>query len=1109
MMTLRQLALRSLQFHWRAHLGVLLGAILSTAILVGALAVGDSVKYSLNRMALARLGKVHLALHAGDRFFRQELADQVGGELGAVAAPVIMLRGTASSEGGEQRASRVQVVGIDDRFWKLGGSTTPATGEGIVLNQRLAAKLGVIAGQDVLLRIDKPSLLSRDAPMSSVEETTFSLRLPVVGIATDEQFGRFGLEANQIPPFNAFVPIRLVQEAADLKGRVNTLLLGAREKGALTPAEANVALTKHWQLVDANLEVRELTQQGVVELRTDRVFLDEPTAKAAERAPGGQRILSYFVNELRIGGRATPYSTVTAMEGGPIPTGLKDDEVIINRWLADDLQAKIGDKLELTYFVVSTMRRLEKRSNHFRVAGIVPISGPAADRELMPPFPGVADSENCRDWKPGVPVDLKKIRDKDEVYWDAHRGTPKAFVTLAAGQAMWNNRFGNLTSVRYPITEQSRASVEACVRQALSPASIGLFFHPVREQALKASSQSLDFGQLFLGFSFFLIVAALLLMAMLFAFGVEQRSEEVGTLLALGFLPKRVQAMLLTEGALLAFVAAAIGAFLGVLYTQAVVRGLSTVWSGAVAQSELRFHAEPTTLAGGAAAGFLVALFSIWLVVRKQAKIPARELLSAGAESEARLFGGGTASGKRLPGVITAVACTVLAVIMSIAGTMGKHENAAGIFFGAGALLLIGGIAACRALLALLERGTGSPLARSLTVAGLGVRNSIRRRGRSLAVISLLASGSFLVVSIGASRHDPHHGALERSSGTGGFALYGETTLPVFQDLNSVEGQDHFGIDPKALGGARILPMRLREGDDASCLNLNRAQSPRVLGVDPALLNEAHAFTFTSVADKNWTRDPWTQLQPANGGGPIPAIGDMNTVVWGLGKGLNATLTLTDDRGNPFEVKIVGILAPSVLQGGLIISEKSFIEKFPSHSGYQVFLIDPPTAGGPVSTADVSKELTRSLEDVGMDLTPTPERLAAFNAVENTYLSIFAVLGGLGMILGSIGLGVVVLRHVLERRGELGLMRAVGFRSGALQWLVFSEHSLLLVLGLIVGLVSALLAVLPSLLSPGAEVPYASLAVTLLAIFVSGFLWTWAATAVALRSPVMAALRNE
>jgi ABC-type antimicrobial peptide transport system permease subunit len=119
------------------------------------------------------------------------------------------------------------------------------------------------------------------------------------------------------------------------------------------------------------------------------------------------------------------------------------------------------------------------------------------------------------------------------------------------------------------------------------------------------------------------------------------------------------------------------------------------------------------------------------------------------------------------------------------------------------------------------------------------------------------------------------------------------------------------------------------------------------------------------------------------------------------------------------------------------------------------------------------------------------------------------VLGALGLLLGSAGLGVVVLRNVLERRGELALLQAVGFRRGALQWLVLSEHGALLVVGLLVGGAAALVAVLPEWLRPGSDLPMASMAVTLGLVLVSGLIWTWAATRLALKGSLLPALRNE
>ena len=146
---------------------------------------------------------------------------------------------------------------------------------------------------------------------------------------------------------------------------------------------------------------------------------------------------------------------------------------------------------------------------------------------------------------------------------------------------------------------------------------------------------------------------------------------------------------------------------------------------------------------------------------------------------------------------------------------------------------------------------------------------------------------------------------------------------------------------------------------------------------------------------------------------------------------------------------------------------------------------------------------------MGLELTSTVQRLNAFNAVQNTYLGTFQVLGGLGLLLGSAGLGVVVLRNVLERRGELGLLVAVGFRRRALQGLVLSEHGALLGLGVGVGILSAAIAVLPELLSPARQLPYVSLALTLAAVLLNAALWAWLATRYALRGNLLEALRNE
>jgi ABC-type antimicrobial peptide transport system permease subunit len=224
-----------------------------------------------------------------------------------------------------------------------------------------------------------------------------------------------------------------------------------------------------------------------------------------------------------------------------------------------------------------------------------------------------------------------------------------------------------------------------------------------------------------------------------------------------------------------------------------------------------------------------------------------------------------------------------------------------------------------------------------------------------------------------------------------------------------------------------------------------------------------------------------------------------------MNKQVGDTLDYVDERGQPFRVRLVGAVANSILQGGLLIDEAEFVRRFPGSSGYRMFLIDAPSN----RVAQVSATLSRALEDAGLEVVSAPERLAQFNAVQNTYLGTFQVLGGLGLLLGSGGLGVVVLRNALERRGELALLLAVGFRRRDVQRLMLLENSVLLAAGLGLGIAAAAVAVLPAAVSAATPLPWASLGVTLAAVLANGLLWTWAATRLALRGDLLEALRNE
>jgi ABC-type antimicrobial peptide transport system permease subunit len=153
--------------------------------------------------------------------------------------------------------------------------------------------------------------------------------------------------------------------------------------------------------------------------------------------------------------------------------------------------------------------------------------------------------------------------------------------------------------------------------------------------------------------------------------------------------------------------------------------------------------------------------------------------------------------------------------------------------------------------------------------------------------------------------------------------------------------------------------------------------------------------------------------------------------------------------------------------------------------------------------------LESTLANEGFDVVDAREQLAAFLAVQNTYLSTFQSLGALGLLLGTVGLAVVQLRNVLERRGELALMRAGGFPRARLVRMVVWENAVLLLGGLGVGCVAAAVALIPQWAPQAASVPWITFASLLATIVVVGLAAGWLATRSALRAPILPALRGD
>jgi putative ABC transport system permease protein len=1077
------LVLRSLLYRWRTNLAVAAGAALGTAVLIGALGAGDSVRYSLRRIALDRLGRIEFALEAGERFFHAGLAGELAVRLGGRGAALIALSGAASARGGEARVSPVQVLGVSEEFWALGPEAASSSigAEELLLNEPLARRLGVGPGEEVLLRVPSSFLMPGEAPLSVGAEDTAALRLTVKAVLPDRGFGNFSLRVSQAAPLNAFVSRELLAARLGRAGRANLILLEAEAKRS--PAEVERALADSFRLEDAGLALRRAGAGW--ELVSERVFLEPPVERAA-LAEGGRGVLTYFVERISSAGRSLHYAFVSAPGAPRVPEDLGEGELCLNRWAASELGAGPGDQVELEFLVPGPApgSPLEKRVAEFRLREVVPIE--PGDRSLMPAFPGLAGVKNCRDWDPGMPIDISLIGERDQRYWDTYGGSPKAFVSLPAAQTMWANRFGRLTALRFG-AERDAGSIAAGIMSRLPPRSLGLAFLPVREIGLTASAHGVDFGQLFLGLSFFLITSALLLTALLFLLSVEQRAEDTGILASLGFTRGRIRRLLLAEGALVALAGSTVGALLGLAYHRGILVGLKTVWRDAVRTPAVLPYIAPHSVVLGFAGGLAAALAVIGLATISLLRIaPARSLRGLPAPQRPER---GAAGNPRRSGLAAGILAGVCA---AGAGLFVAVLSPPTSFFAAGALLLAASLALVAFILARLGRPRSSG---RLSMPGVGLENAARRRSRSLAVASLMACGIFIVTAVAANRLGVPH-PDRRESGTGGFQLIVETAVPVSLDTE------------RRLAGAEqpepgLVGFRVLEGDDASCLNLNRVRQPRILGVDPTRLGGR--FSFAAFSGGRRVQEPWSLLEEDLGPGVVPAVADQSVITWGLGLKIGDELEYRDEQGSTLRIRLVAGLANSIFQGNLIVAEGALVRHFPSSSGHRLFLLEERSE----RRGDLVRAIGRSLSRYGVSVVPATERLAEFNSVQNAYLTIYGLLGWLGMLIGTLGLAIVVARNVAESRRELALLRAVGFGRPALSRYVLAEHLLPLGLGLAGGLIASGVAVYPAASLQGAALPIGSLLVPMGAIIVSAVACVVITVGIALRADLLTALRNE
>jgi putative ABC transport system permease protein len=1118
------LIFRGLRHYWRTNLAVIAGVAIAVSVLAGALLVGESVRASLRGLVAERLGRTAIAV-TGQGFFRQVLGDEIKGINGysaqfSDAATLIAIEAAVTHESSGREASRIQVYGIDASFFRLHGvnGVEPPAGRQALVSPALAAELGSKADDALLLRVQKPSAIPADTLAGRRNDTSRAVRLTMRETLAADRMGEFTVRPQQEAVRAIFVPIARLQRDLDLAGRANVLLLSGRNGVPTDAAAAERLLNEAATFEDLGLRMVRVDAQHAWALESETGLLSDSlyaTARnQAERLGFGElKVLTYLANTIRIGAREVPYSVVAGVDprrydsaarsevSPDLPT-MAHPPIWLNAWAAGDLQARPGDEVSLDYYLWSDDNGLTTSSARFSYAGSVPMDGAGGDRTLTPEYPGLTDAARIGDWDPPFPVDLKRVRPVDEAYWEKYRAAPKAFIANAS--ELWPSSYGTATSVRIYVPrgtqlDAAREAFATALRRDYTPSVAGVVVQPVRAQALAASRGSTDFGEYFTYFSFFIVVSGLLLSGLFFKLGLEQRVREVGLLFALGFTPGRVRRLLGAEGLVLAAVGAVVGMAGAVAFGAVILYGLRTWWVDAVGTTRLALVVAPLPLVLGAVGGLVAAAITLLLTLRRLGTSAPKDLLSG----LALMASPAPKAGRGRPWLRFAIGIVVAAALVAASAIGAMPQTAA--FFAAGGVLLV---ALLLTLSASLRRARAGTIAGHgpMAVARLGIRQATAHPGRSVLSVALIAFATFVIVSVGAFKRGVPDNDRDPQSGTGGYTLYAESVVPVMFDPGTPAGRTELGLAQDGLQGSTIMRFRLRPGEDGSCLNLYKPTSPRIVAPARPFV-DAGGFRFAaSAAETDAERqNPWRLLDRTFPDGAVPVIGDANSLQYVLHVAVGGDFLLPGPGGQPVQLRVVAALSDSVFQSELIIAESQFVRLFPRLEGYRFFTIR--AADG--RNTEVATALEDGLADYGFDAQSTAARLASYHRVENTYLSTFQALGGLGLLLGTLGLGAILLRNVLERRRELALLQAVGYEGRSLGLMVVAESVVLMAAGIATGTLSALVAVAPALSARATSLPLGSTAAVLIGVFAAGLISSLVATRAAAASPLLASLKAD
>ncbi len=1061
-LSLFRIVLKSIRYNRKPVTNQFIIIALLAAIITGSILTGFSVKQSLIKSAETKLGSTDLVISSGLRYFSPSLAERFSKKSNTNSISLLETTGYCLNLGNGLKTMNINIFGISKDFFSFQGSPQININSGeAAVNISLAKKLNLRQGDEISISFRQLSDIPSSSPFApSTENGSVVLKASV--LISPENCGNFSLGINQITPDNVFINCDDLKNITGTAVKVNRLLV--KSENDLTLKKTSELLQQVLIPEDIGLNIRHILQTGENEIVSSRVFIDQVIYDGIKKVvPEAEPVITYLANSFSHNNNSTPYSFISA-----VGTGLQNEihsknDIIINKWLAEDLHASENDSISIAWYNPGKMEELEESAEKFKITKVVDIKGIYSDSLLMPEFPGIAGKESCSDWDAGIKIKMDRIRKKDEEYWKEFRGTPKAYIRYEKGKEIWGNNFGPLTAIRFP-SKINADDIKKSLIGKLEPEKTGFTVRNIKEEMIKAARESVDFTSLFISLGFFLIFSCVLLLVLNVNSSLDTRERQISTLFSIGFRNRWINTLLFIETGSIALVGSLIGAVAGMGINWLIIKGLNSVWIGAVQTDALVSFSDFSNIAYGFISTFIFILIIIAFRLRRYSSNLNK--VKTGMHN----FASGSKN-------LWLLSITGFAAITAIIILFTTGFNSRTLSFSAGILTFLSLIFLWRQY---ILRGNLRRSGEAITfeIAGKYFRY---HPSHALAPAIFIAAGLFAVIITGVNRLEISNSSLGTSGGTGGYLIWAETAIPVKEDLNIKEVKRSFGLYENPGNELSFVQGRSTSGDNASCLNLNHVASPPLLGIDPGQFMLKRAFSFSGLIANADKKNPWSVLTQRPNENTIYGVADQTVLDWGLKKSIGDTLKIKTESGQILDIVIAGGLESSVFQGYLLVNKENVLKFFPSVSGNSLFLAE----GKSENTQKYIELLENRFENYGITVSTTSERLSSFFKVTNTYLSVFTILGGLGLILGIAGLGFVLKRNYNMRRREFALLMATGFTGKQIRKIVLKEHIFILISGFITGTIPPIIATFPSIRN-GSDIPWMSLGLIGIMVFLIG-----------------------